>query len=98
MTFELTPEERERAERFDNVVEELRTLWLSKNKDYNNSFEKSLIKRGRDPFITRLEDKWLRIESLYYQNSNAVVDESFEDTVTDMANYCIMYLMWKKLN
>jgi hypothetical protein len=98
LTLELTSEERERANRFDSVVKELQTLWLSKNRDYNNSFEKSLIKRGKDPFVTRLEDKWLRIESLYEQGNNAVADESFEDTVTDMANYCIMYLMWKKLN
>jgi hypothetical protein len=98
LSFVLTPEEKERMDRFDDVVKELRDLWLVKNRDYNNSFEKSLIKRGESPFITRIEDKWLRIESLHYNKENKVEDESFQDTVRDMANYSIMYLMWQKLD
>jgi len=42
--------------------------------------------------VVRASDKMMRLEQLV--NNDAVVkDESFDDTVKDLANYCIMYLM-----
>lgn len=43
--------------------------------------------------LTRMSDKWNRIKSLAQGAKNDVSDESLEDTLMDLANYCIMTVM-----
>ena len=74
---------------------ELGDLLIKKNTDYGNSFEKTLDKYGDVALALRLEDKLNRLETLL-KRDKLVKDESFEDTVRDMAGYCLLYLAIKK--
>lgn len=50
-------------------------------------------------FLTRMTDKLCRITSFAQQGTLLVKDESVEDTLLDLANYCILmagYLRQKK--
>ena len=41
--------------------------------------------------MTRMEDKWNRLDNLTLNPENIQVkDESIEDTLIDLANYCLM--------
>ena len=81
-----------RQERHKIICDKLRAIYTKKNKDYGDSFVVSIQKFGPIAFVVRASDKMLRIEQLV-DNNPEVKDESFEDTVLDLANYCIMYLM-----
>ncbi len=78
---------------FDAVVSDLRALYERKNRDYKDSFKKSLDKRGLIAYIVRAEDKFERIDNLL-DNQAQVNDEAIEDTIRDLANYSIMAVMW----
>jgi hypothetical protein len=90
-----------KEEAYYDIIKKLYDIYINKNKDYGNAFDKTLYKYGPVSFMTRMSDKWERLDSLFekhivYGKIPNVEKESFEDTVMDMANYCIMYLMWKK--
>ena len=82
-----TPVE-ERVKKHMEVVTGLNDLYARKNHDYSNSFAQQRLRR-KESILVRLYDKYLRIEQL--MNSEAKVkDENIEDTLLDLANYCIM--------
>lgn len=62
-----------------------------KNADYGDSFAKTrqLIPNA---ILVRLHDKLNRATSLLLKGDQKVSDESVEDTLLDMANYCLMEL------
>lgn len=62
-----------------------------KNADYGDSFAKTreLIPNA---ILVRLHDKLNRVTSLMLKGNQKVSDESIEDTLLDMANYCLMEL------
>ena len=78
---------------FDKVVAELRDLYAKKNKDYGDSFARSLDKHGLIAYVVRADDKMERINSLVKTKAE-VNDEAIEDTIRDLANYSIMAAMW----
>lgn len=82
-------------EEFKKITDRMADTYAKKNHDYGNSFEKSMDKFGLVASIVRLGDKMNRMESLYNKEGQ-VVDESIEDTLMDMANYCVMTVMWLK--
>ena len=74
------------------ICDNIKEVYEKKNADYGNSFA---IARKKVPFYTlgKLFDKFSRYENLTLNNGkNEVEDESIEDTLLDMANYCIMEL------
>ena len=77
---------------YADVIVELNDIYESKNRDYGDSFGKSIQEFGPLAFVVRASDKMERIKNLVH--SQAVVkDESLTDTVRDLANYCVMFLM-----
>ena len=68
-------------------------VYLKKNKDYGNSFDKTLNEFGIVAGLIRLNDKMNRVKSIYNKDVS-VKDESLEDTLIDLANYAVMTLMW----
>lgn len=46
--------------------------------------------------MTRISDKMARLITFVKNGHYAVTDESFEDTVLDMANYLIILSAWRK--
>lgn len=79
--------------RFRQKVEKLAEVYVAKNKDYGDSFTRSLDKRGIIASIVRMEDKMNRIDSLY-DKPTTEVDESLVDSLEDLANYAIMTAIW----
>lgn len=81
---------------YDNLLK----TFAAKNKDYGNSFEKSLDAHGLVASIVRMEDKFNRLKSLADSKKDAMVaSESLSDTLLDLANYATMtavYLEAKK--
>lgn len=86
----------EKEKHFTEITRGMRDIYLKKNSDYGDSFSKSLDEFGQVAFIVRASDKMERMKSLHVR-SQVVDDESLEDTVRDLANYCVMFLMWKQM-
>lgn len=81
-------------EAYCKIINDLKQTYISKNKDYGNSFEESLDEFGEIAGIVRIGDKFNRIKSLSKTEEVNVKDESKIDTLLDMANYCIMQAKW----
>ena len=86
-------------ENMDNLVDhagicaELTNTYRKKNADYGNSFSRAVEKYGLVSALTRISDKFNRLESLILHKEQEVKDESIQDTLLDLANYCIMTVM-----
>lgn len=79
----------------EKICKELNEIYAKKNADYGNSFGDTFQKLGLISAITRISDKYNRICNLATKNSGEtkVKDETIEDTLKDLANYCIMTLI-----
>ena len=90
---------KEPKENMDNLVDhagicgELTSIYRKKNADYGNSFSRAVEKYGLVSALTRISDKFNRLESLILHKEQEVKDESVQDTLLDLANYCIMTVM-----
>ena len=78
---------------FSDITKDMTELYERKNKDYGNSFDKTLNEFGIVAGLIRLNDKMNRVKSIYDKDVS-VKDESLEDTLIDLANYAVMTLMW----
>lgn len=87
----------ENVEEFRKITHNMTQTYSAKNHDYGNSFDLSLDKFGLVASVVRIGDKMNRIESLINKEAR-VKDESIKDTLLDMANYCIMTVMWINKN
>lgn len=81
------------ANDFKEICKSMIATYVKKNADYGSSFDKSLDKFGIVAAVVRIGDKMNRIESLATKKAQ-VTDESIRDTLMDMANYCVMTVMW----
>ena len=81
-------------------INALADLLSRKNKDYGNAaFTSSLLTPELDAttaILVRMGDKIRRLKSLTASHDPKVESESFEDTVRDLAGYCILYLATSK--
>ena len=48
--------------------------------------------------MVRMSDKWNRLKTLTKNSDIPHGDESIEDTLLDLANYCVMTYMWLENN
>lgn len=68
-------------------------LYARKNHDYGNSFSEGFAKLGKPYAVGRLLDKMNRLIALCGKEETAQVkDETWEDTLRDLANYSLMTL------
>ena len=81
---------------FQEITNGLYETYCKKNRDYGNSFEQSLNKFGEIAALIRISDKYNRLCSLITNKEQEVKDESIDDTILDMANYLIMWQMYRK--
>ena len=87
-------EDRDPSEaRFEEIALSLSDLYSKKNPVYGNSFERSLKKYGKISGLTRISDKFNRLEKIITNPDIETNDESLEDTLLDLASYCIMMKM-----
>lgn len=82
----------EKVEQFRSVAEELSSIYEKKNADYGDSFSKTYQELGIISAITRISDKTNRLKNLATKGTTANY-ENINDTLKDMASYCIMTLM-----
>lgn len=76
------------------ICDNLNKTFEKKNNDYGDSFSKSFEEFGLISAIVRISDKYRRLTELGLNNKKQQVDgEAIEDTLLDMANYCIMTYM-----
>ena len=77
----------------ENICKRMTDTYRRKNSDYGDSFGRSYEKYGSISALTRISDKFNRLESLMLGKEQKVQDEKVEDTLADMASYCIMTIM-----
>lgn len=83
-------------EEFEKITKEMTDLCVKKNKDYGNSFNKSLDEDGLLVSKIRLGDKLARFSNLIKKEA-LVSDETLRDTLIDMASYAVLTIMWMDL-
>ena len=76
------------------IINNLEDTYKRKNSDYGNSVGDTYEKFGDISFLTRITDKYNRILSLVDKGEcGEVKDEALEDTILDLANYCLLWLV-----
>lgn len=78
-----------------NICEKMHDTYIRKNTDYGDAFAK-LRQKFPNAILVRLNDKLNRLESLYESGNVLVTDETIDDTLLDLANYCVMELVERK--
>ena len=72
-------------------------IYIKKNSDYGNSFSDLYDEYGSIISEIHIREKFNRFKQL--RTNESQVGESIEDTLMDMANYCLLTLLeMKKLN
>lgn len=84
---------RDRNKEFEEITDKLNTLYAKKNAAYDNSFSKTFNSLGIISAVTRIGDKYNRLENLVKNSNIDNLGESIEDTLMDLASYSIMTLM-----
>ncbi len=82
----------------DNIVskcEKIKSTLVEKNKMYGNSFFNTLEEYGNCLICVRLEDKLNRLKQIIVKGlSDTESDEKLIDTLTDIAGYSILSLVY----
>lgn len=77
---------------FSGILCEMRETYEKKNADYGNSFSETIDEFGFIPAVARINDKVKRIKNIV-KGQKMNVNESFRDTLLDIANYCVLTIM-----
>ena len=75
------------------LCNQLNSIYEQKNNAYGNSFGETFEKLGIISAITRISDKYSRLVNLATHPEINKGDEAIEDTLLDMAIYCLMTYM-----
>lgn len=88
---------------FYEIIDQIVDTFQRKNNDYAGSDAQDMMQnfmrcenfgiKMSDGIITRMSDKITRMENLFRTKSQMVNDESLIDTVTDLANYCLLLVI-----
>ena len=81
------------VEHFKKIATELGELYEVKDRAYGSSFSDTYKKLGIISAVTRISDKYNRLCNLATNPDIDNLGESLEDTLRDMASYCIMTVM-----
>lgn len=77
------------------VCQELHNTYRRKNHDYGDSFA-TLRQEYPNAILIRLGDKYNRLKTLIFGEAAQVKDEPIDDTLLDLANYCILELVERR--
>lgn len=82
---------------FRKYTDNLAVTLENKNKDYGDSFSRSVDKFGIIAAVVRLEDKFNRLENLTANGGKEKVkDESLADTALDISGYGLLLYKYLK--
>lgn len=79
------------------IAIEVAELVEKKNRDYGNSFDKTLEEYGDTAYFLRIEDKLSRLKSLSKKDAPEI-NESIEDTLKDIIGYTLLMINYNKCN
>lgn len=82
----------EQKERHLGIVELLHRTWVEKNERYGDSFSEVYDELGDISALTQVLHKVNRLKTLTVEELDGN-GESLDDTLLDLANYCVMWLM-----
>lgn len=77
---------------FKNTVSKMTDIFIAKN-DYGNSFGETVRELGVVAGFAPIMHKFNRLKNIIKGKTPLVEGETIEDTLLDMANYCIMLNM-----
>lgn len=80
---------------FNDIFRRLYNIYDKKNWDYQNTEEYRIMYYSPFSFLCILGQKVRRIKSQTI-GINYKVDENLEDTIYDLINYCMIYIIWLK--
>jgi hypothetical protein len=83
----------DKIQKHTNICGFLNHTYIAKNTAYGDAFGKTFQELGPISAVVRMQDKFNRIKALVKGAENKVKDEALEDTLLDLANYCIMTLI-----
>ena len=72
-------------------------LYVSKNHDYGDSYA-NIRKEYPTSILVRIADKVSRLKTLIGGAEAKVQNESIDDTLLDLANYCILELVERNID
>lgn len=80
------------------ICDTLTSIYRQKNHDYGDSFAK-VREVVHNSVLVRLMDKLERLKTLMKHDAEPalVIDENVDDTLMDLANYCIMELIERQI-
>lgn len=81
------------TDKFKKITKELTALYNKKNAAYGDAFSHTYERLGLISAVTRINDKNNRLVNLAINKDIDNLNESIDDTLRDMACYCIMTLM-----
>lgn len=84
-----------RLDIYQYILNNLEETYKNKNNDYGNSVADTYEKFGDISFLVRITDKYNRLMTLCNPNApeQKVKDEKIDDTILDLANYCLLWLV-----
>lgn len=84
-----------RLDIYEYILNHLEETYEAKNNDYGNSVADTYDKFGSVSFLVRITDKYNRLMTLCDPNApeQKVKDEKIDDTILDLANYCLLWLV-----
>lgn len=81
------------VQEFKDTVSKMTDIFIAKNHDYGDSFSESVQELGPVAGFSVIMHKFNRLKNIIKGTHPLVEGESMEDTLLDMANYCIMLKM-----
>lgn len=84
---------------FRDIQDTLVEIYAKKNHDYGDCFNEACNELGVGYAFSRIYDKTKRFQTIAkgIMNNSLSIEvqgETIEDTIMDLANYCVMYLAW----
>lgn len=81
----------------EKICDELNKMYETKNTDYGDSVGQLYDKLGDITLLTRITDKYNRLLNMFSDPKKQLNHESIDDSIEDMANYCIIWAMERRL-
>lgn len=93
-TSDLDSVKMDRLAIYEYILNNLEETYKAKN-DYGDSVADTYDKFGCVSFLVRITDKYNRLMTLCNPNTpeQRVKDEKIDDTILDLANYCLLWLV-----
>lgn len=90
---ELREQHPDKTSKMEALMKEQLELYKVKNAKYGDSFGISVQKYGLISALTRMSDKWNRIENLILNHDDGTDDESLRDSLIDISAYALMTII-----